>query len=280
MHLIIIQNGLHGRAIKLQNFKDLINVSLNHSHEIFISDVNDLLKSREGIDLCGLRLADYAKNLIKTNKYTSISFIGHSLGGLIIRYAIGIMEKEKLFDKITPKFCITVATPHLGVKRESITWKNWLFNKFVQYFISSTGEQLVFEDSDRILIQLIENEYIQALARFKFIVYGNMKNDIQVPFETSVICPFTRFDTDLVNDDNEDLFQITDIDTSSKCLDMTDMAITIFRTLNRYISMRRGVSIGTGSAHNMIIGKYSKPIPICFVVPKDIIHILNKEQYY
>lgn len=44
--------------------------------------------------------------------------VGHSLGGLYIRYCIGLMEESGFFARfhVTPACFVTVASPHLGVR--------------------------------------------------------------------------------------------------------------------------------------------------------------------
>ena len=54
-------------------------------------------------------------------RITSISFIGHSLGGLIQTYAIAYIQKysPQFFDRIKPVSFITLATPFLGLSNEN-----------------------------------------------------------------------------------------------------------------------------------------------------------------
>lgn len=54
-------------------------------------------------------------------RITSISFIGHSLGGLIQTYAIAYIQKysPRFFDCITPINFIALATPFLGLSNEN-----------------------------------------------------------------------------------------------------------------------------------------------------------------
>jgi triacylglycerol esterase/lipase EstA (alpha/beta hydrolase family) len=62
----------------------------------------------------GIRLADEVKRWIKDwcpkDNFAKISFIGHSLGGLLIRAALPHLDKYK--DKM--QTILTLATPHLG----------------------------------------------------------------------------------------------------------------------------------------------------------------------
>ncbi|PNH39926.1 hypothetical protein VD0004_g7016 [Verticillium dahliae] len=74
-------------------------------------------------------------------KITSISFIGHSLGGLIQTYAVAYVQKHspRFFDLIKPINFVTLATPFLGLSNE-----NPLYVKFALDFglVGRTGQDL------------------------------------------------------------------------------------------------------------------------------------------
>jgi hypothetical protein len=74
-------------------------------------------------------------------KYTSISFIGHSLGGLVQTYAIAYIYKHspQFFEKIKPVNFITMASPMLGLSNE-----NPMYVKFALDFglVGRTGQDL------------------------------------------------------------------------------------------------------------------------------------------
>ena len=75
------------------------------------------LQTFQGIDTCGDRLASEILQLVRQHHGLQyISLIGHSMGGLIVRYAAG-----RLFDAqhgtiagLTPAHFLTMASPHLG----------------------------------------------------------------------------------------------------------------------------------------------------------------------
>ena len=75
------------------------------------------------------------------HKITSISFIAHSLGGLIQTYAVAYIQKHSpgFFDLIQPINFITLATPFLGLSNE-----NPLYVKFALDFglVGRTGQDL------------------------------------------------------------------------------------------------------------------------------------------
>ncbi|KAF2748041.1 DUF676-domain-containing protein [Sporormia fimetaria CBS 119925] len=74
-------------------------------------------------------------------RYTSISFIGHSLGGLVQTYAIAYIHKHspEFFDKIKPVNFVALASPFLGLSNE-----NPMYVKFALDFglVGRTGQDL------------------------------------------------------------------------------------------------------------------------------------------
>jgi hypothetical protein len=56
-------------------------------------------------------LGELARNGQKIRK---LSVIGYSLGGLVARYAIGLLFRKGYFDKLEPVNFTTFVTPHLG----------------------------------------------------------------------------------------------------------------------------------------------------------------------
>ncbi|KAL4757231.1 lipase ROG1 family protein [Aspergillus foveolatus] len=76
-----------------------------------------------------------------TYQITSISFIGHSLGGLVQTYAIAYIQKHSpgFFDNIKPINFIALATPFLGLSNE-----NPVYVRFALDFglVGRTGQDL------------------------------------------------------------------------------------------------------------------------------------------
>ncbi|PVI07393.1 DUF676-domain-containing protein [Periconia macrospinosa] len=74
-------------------------------------------------------------------KFTSISFIGHSLGGLVQTYAVAYIHKHspEFFEKIKPVNFIALASPFLGMSNE-----NPMYVKFALDFglVGRTGQDL------------------------------------------------------------------------------------------------------------------------------------------
>lgn len=76
----------------------------------------DAMKEAHGVRTC----ADEADHL-RSYQITSISFVGHSLGGLIQTYAIAYIQKYSphFFELIRPINFIALATPFLGLSNEN-----------------------------------------------------------------------------------------------------------------------------------------------------------------
>ncbi|KAF9357087.1 hypothetical protein BGX26_004261 [Mortierella sp. AD094] len=145
-------------------------------------------------------------------KVTQFSYIGYSLGGLIGRFVVGLLDMEKFFDPIDqggrgiePFYFVTMATPHLGIRQPSDTTWSKVFNYMSSRMLSRTGDQmqLVDEYVDRKPLLLVMSEpdsvFVNALSRFKRrAIYCNIRNDRSVPFWTASFSdadPFSELET-------------------------------------------------------------------------------------
>jgi hypothetical protein len=197
-HLVIIQNGLHGlwRAMKPVKYAlETMNGGMKNC-DIHISTVNDLIMTRDGVEACGTRLVDFIENIIVTGalnntSYNSISFITHSFGGLIARYAIGILYEKKIFDHIQPLMFVSIATPHLGILNSGQLIIHKIVNFSATYLAGQTGKELMLLDDTQILTKIssVGTKYMDGLQLFaRKYTYSNVNGDSLVSFETSSIC--------------------------------------------------------------------------------------------
>jgi len=172
---------------------------LDYDTHIHSSRVNSGMSSCEGIETCGQRLFEEIKEVIGNLDLTEkprLTFIGHSFGGIIIRYAIGLMLESGILDEFEPFMYMTFATPHVGTIRS----KNF-FDKTVTWFtrnvVSQTGRDLLIEDEGKLLKRMADpgDNYYKALALFPHkILYSNIKNDVPVQFPTASICSSNPYD--------------------------------------------------------------------------------------
>lgn len=169
----------------------------------------------DGIELGGERvtqeiedtLEELARNGQVINK---LSVVGYSLGGLVARYAIGLLYHKGWFDKLEPVNFTTFASPHLGVRTPLLGFHNHIWNVVGARTLSTSGRQLFtidrFRDTGRPLLSVIadpDSIFIKALAKFKHrSLYANIVNDRSAVYYTTGISrtdPFVSLNTVQVN---------------------------------------------------------------------------------
>lgn len=117
-HLIVLVNGLFGNPgnwdvvqAKLRSHLDPTTTLLH------VSTVNTYTKTFQGIDACGRRLVEEIDAIVAANpSLRCISFIGHSMGGLLARCAMGMSYNPTTgrVSGLMPRHFVSMATPHLG----------------------------------------------------------------------------------------------------------------------------------------------------------------------
>ncbi|KAI7879439.1 DUF676-domain-containing protein [Lichtheimia hyalospora FSU 10163] len=200
--LIVLQHGLWGNKNHMRFIRTAIEKACNASNAIDILnvDINEGKYTYDGIDVCGERLVQKIRdrvNELNSNKDIQVEgviMVGYSLGGLMLRYAIGILGKSGFFDNIKPLLYVTFATPHLGVRREPKSTFLKFYNYVTGHILSRTGEQLQllddYQDGLPILSVLADpkREFHQYLSRFKQKrTYANVANDRTVPYWTAAM---------------------------------------------------------------------------------------------
>lgn len=131
--------------------------------------------------------------------------MGYSLGGLVARYAIGLLYSRGVFEKVTPLNMTTFATPHLGVRSPRLGWHNRIYNILGARTLSNSGRQLFIidklRDTERPLLSILADPnsiFIKGLKQFKRrTLYANVVNDRSVPYYTAAISkcdPYEKID--------------------------------------------------------------------------------------
>jgi Putative serine esterase (DUF676) len=139
--------------------------------------------------------------------YSRISFIGHSLGGVVQNYAIAMIElitNGEFFRKLRPVHLITLASPWLGVSAENPAYVKLaldvgligrtgqdlgLMNRLGQK-IEAQPDQKAIRDSRPILrlLALPNSPAHRVIRRFcSRTIYANVVNDGIVPLRTSAM---------------------------------------------------------------------------------------------
>lgn len=212
-HLVVMVNGLIGSA---QNWRFAAKQMLKKYPQDLIvhcSRRNHSTQTFDGVDVMGQRLAEEVRMVIKRHpSLQKISFVGHSLGGLIARYAVACLYEQDLpqnseepkerIGGLEPVCFITSATPHLGSrghKQVPLFSGSHTLERLatrMSWCLGKTGKHLFLADGDDgkppLLLRMVSDrrnlKFISALRCFKRrIAYANTSFDHLVGWSTSSI---------------------------------------------------------------------------------------------
>ncbi len=189
---------------------------------------NSGLKTHDGLILMGNRLAKEVIEYIQSEIFHStskndkvfVSFVGHSLGGLIAKVAARLLFGKdshlsihgaipNLSLDIIPCSFITLCTPHLGARKwtdssasllDSKKWFHHLVMTYAKNVLGKTGVELMLEDrmhssdpsndeQEPILYQLAnENlEFVKATSQFRCTAMACLFYDLPVGYCSAAI---------------------------------------------------------------------------------------------
>jgi len=229
-HLVVLQHGYGGTAVNMLSVARSITASLpdGRFHLLNVQSNEGVSRTKEGIRMCGERLVeDIVSELFARSedpsslKYTDLSILGYSAGGLFARYAVGRLEERGILEMLRCASFITLATPHLGCIRPSDgTWRTALWNqgggvldkmtkplrpawtdggKTVEEFFLRDAVSSWFESTgDRpALLEVMADpgsSYVRGLRRFtQLLAVANARADRTVPCETAAILPINPY---------------------------------------------------------------------------------------
>lgn len=154
----------------------------------------------DGIELGGERVCLEIQEELQAverqgSKITKLSLVGYSLGGLVARYAIGLLYAKGILDDLECMTFTAFASPFLGVRTPLHGWTNHLWNVLGARTLSTSGRQLFtidkFRDTDRPLLAVLADRnsiFYKGLAKFhRRVLYCNIVNDRAAVYYTSAI---------------------------------------------------------------------------------------------
>ncbi|SCU86582.1 LAFA_0E01750g1_1 [Lachancea sp. 'fantastica'] len=226
IHLVVLVHGLWGNRSHFDYIRTALEAefnarkaqkSLTQDEElvIYTTHLNEGYKTYDGIDVCGVRVAgDIETQIRELGSVTKFSICGYSLGGLIARYALGVLYKKQVFKKEDIELVnfTTFCTPHVGVYAPGNNIAVRLFNTIVPVVLGNTGKQMFLKDRGRftngtplIISMSLENSvFYKALQEFQnTALYANVINDKRTAWWTAGISrndPF--FEVDEKNGDH------------------------------------------------------------------------------
>ena len=187
LHLIILVHGFMGNLYDMKNIKD--EIAAVHPEAVVVS-TSSVQGGGMDIDIRDLG-EKLAKDVLQTihlhelhRPLERLSFIGHSLGGIVIRAALPHLEEVKDFFYSY----ISLASPHLGYlssKSKMVSAGLWFIKKWKR---SRCLRQLSLTDQssypESFLYRLSHHPGLQW---FKFVVLVSSYQDEFVPYESARI---------------------------------------------------------------------------------------------
>lgn len=193
VHLVILTHGLHSNvSADMLYLKEEVDKK-GVDNVVVKGFFGNLGKTERGIKYLGSRVAEYVVELVKSDAFEvdKISFIGHSLGGLIQTFAIAYLHINFpwFFQQIQPINFITLASPLLGIVNENPLYvKLALLAGIVGITGQDLGLKFVEKDAKPLLVLLPTGPTHTILKKFKRrTVYANAVNDGLVPLRTSAL---------------------------------------------------------------------------------------------
>ncbi|XP_038983813.1 putative lipase ROG1 isoform X2 [Phoenix dactylifera] len=224
-HLVIMVNGLIGSAEDWRFAAEQFVKKLPNKVIVHRSECNTLRLTFDGVDLMGERLAEEVRSVVKRRGgVRKISFVAHSLGGLVARYAIGRLYEpitkaepfagaKNQFDEdsspegriagLEPMNFVTFASPHLGSRGHKqipllcgLPFLEQRASKTAHLIVGRTGKHLFLTDNDDgkppLLLRMVDDcddiKFRSALRSFKrCVAYANANYDHIVGWRTSSI---------------------------------------------------------------------------------------------
>ncbi|KAK8124518.1 lipase/serine esterase [Apiospora kogelbergensis] len=200
-HLCVVVHGLWGNPNHMKTVvKTLRDAYSEDELYILLPKRNKGSSTYDGIERGGERVCEEIQEELRKieangGNITKLSVVGYSLGGLVSRYAVGLLHAKGVLDQLRPMNFTTFASPHLGVRSPLRGWHNHIWNVLGARTLSMSGRQLFtiddFRDTGRPLLSIMadpDSIFMEGLSRFKRkTLYANIAHDRSVPYYTACI---------------------------------------------------------------------------------------------
>ncbi|KAF7553876.1 hypothetical protein G7046_g6976 [Stylonectria norvegica] len=215
-HLCVLVHGLWGNPSHMQNIAKTLRAQFSRDElHLLLAKQNSGSFTYDGIERGGERVCAEIEQEMRDfetmgGKITKLSIVGYSLGGLVSRYAVGLLDAKGVLDTVQCMNFTTFASPHLGVRSPLKGWHNHVWNVLGARTLSMSGRQLFtidkFRDTDKPLLAVLADPssiFISGLRKFKRrTLYANVANDRSVVYYTACIAktdPYTDKENIKVN---------------------------------------------------------------------------------
>ena len=180
LNICFMLHGLEGTSYDMRNLRSVMQIYCP-SITFYLSEINED-KTNESIDRMGMRFAQevisYLQHFV-TDQDLRISFIGHSLGGLIVRAALPYLHAYSgCFQTY-----VSLASPHLGAVGDKF-WVNTGMKLLSRVKNNQSLREMALEDEEGYLLRLSACE---GMGWFKNVVLIANYDDGYTPYESAKI---------------------------------------------------------------------------------------------
>eukprot|EP00759_Apiculatamorpha_spiralis_P044707 PhF_6_TR41621/c0_g1_i2/m.63082 len=191
---LLLQHGSHGSMHDFLTLREVIPNVFKQSNApelvVFGTDVNSGLKTDKGVVVCGTKLAEEATKELHSvlakypDRTVKVCVFGHSMGGLILRHALGLMHEDPVLNSSPQlEWCafVSSASPHLGCQG---------LNRVLRagaYFLGKVWvtSYLDLMLNSPVLMDLCTEKFLCPLRKFKHrVLYANVSDHL-VPYQTA-----------------------------------------------------------------------------------------------
>lgn len=192
IHLIILTHGLHSNSTAdMCYIRDQLekNGELTGENIVIRGHRGNVCKTERGVKYLGRRLGEFIVNesMEGLQSVEKISFIGHSLGGLVQTFALSYinMNYPRFFQEVNPENFITMASPLLGISNENPSYVKLCLSLGI---VGKSGQDMNLQGDKPLLLLLPSEPTRKVLKMFKRrSVYANIVHDGIVPLRTSAL---------------------------------------------------------------------------------------------
>ena len=201
--LIVLQHGINGHAVDLDAVRahtSNLAIVKGLAVELWDSHINEGRRTHHGIEKCGDRLwAELRTKLLSMSadrgRSVRVSFVGHSMGGLILRVVATRLHEWRLESPARRSTVLDtylmVATPHLGCRTlgqealgglgVAVRSSTAIMRAGLRAIGGTTGADLLFDSTA--LDRISGGVYAEALRAFeRRVTVSNLDGDWVCPF--------------------------------------------------------------------------------------------------
>ncbi len=192
LNICFMLHGLEGSSYDMRNLRSALQIYCPKI-TFYLSEINED-KTNESIERMGVRFAQEVVSYLEhyvTDQDIKISFIGHSLGGLIVRAAMPYLHSYSgCFQTY-----VSLATPHLGAVGDKF-WVNTGMKLLSRVKNNQSLREMALEDEEGYLLKLSASE---GLGWFKNIILVANYDDGYTPYESAKILYNSRNKSKAIN---------------------------------------------------------------------------------